>query len=109
MGKSNKEVRKEYDEKVKNIPNLLDYSKTLEEQAVQAFELRNAYRKEARNEMENQEERAILEKVRPNLTFDDMVKHKMLDKHLSLEDAYRDIISSASITNKEVDDRFKKE
>ncbi|HOU00596.1 MAG TPA: hypothetical protein PLE00_07960 [Anaerolineaceae bacterium] len=105
----NIEVRRMYAKKVSNIPNLLDYSKSLREQAIQAFELRNAYRTEARNMMEDQAARAILDKVKPNLTFDEMIKHKTLDKHLTLEEAYRDIIKSASTTNKEVDDRLKKE
>jgi len=32
-----------------------------------------------------------------------------LDKHLTLEEAYRDIIKSASTTNKEVDEQLNKE
>jgi len=105
----NKEVRRIYSENVRNIPNLLDHSKSLREQAIQAFELRNAYRTEARKLMEDQTSRAILDKARPNPTFDEMVKHKILDKHLTLEEAYRDIIKSASTTNKEVDEQLNKE
>jgi len=105
----NKKVRKKYIESVSNIPNLLDKTKDLQEQAIQAFDLRNTYRTNARNAMKDQETRSLLDKARPNPTFEEMLRHKMLDKGLSHEDALRDIILSATTTNKRVDDLFAKD
>ncbi|NMA11634.1 MAG: hypothetical protein GX933_00405 [Chloroflexi bacterium] len=103
---SNKDVRQMYIEKIQNIPNLIDRTKSLREQAIQAFELRNMYRTIARNAMFDQETKALLEKMRPNPTFEEMLRHKTEDKGLSYKDALRDIIRTASTTNKEVDGMF---
>ncbi len=105
----NKNVRKQYIESVSKIPELIDKKKSLKDQALQAFELRNTYRTNARNAMKDQEARAILDKARPNLSFEELLNHKMFDKGLSYEDALRDIIRSASTTNKKVDDLFPKD
>ena len=105
----NKDVRKQYLESVSKIPELIDKNKSLKDQAIQAFELRNTYRTNARNAMKDQDARAILDKAKPNLSFEELLNHKMLDKGLSYEDALRDIIRSASTTNKKVDDLFTKD
>lgn len=103
---NNKDVRQMYIEKIQNIPNLIDRTKSLREQAIQAFELRNRFRTEARNAMIDQEAKATLEKMRPNPTFEEMLRHKTEDKGLSYKDALRAIIKMASTTNKEVDGMF---
>lgn len=104
----NREVRKIYSEKVRNIPNLLDEN-CLQELAIQAFELRNACRTETRNLMKDQDARTILEMAMPNKTFDELLGHKIHDKHLTYKESLYDIIKSATTTNKEVDDRLKEE
>ena len=45
----NQSVREWYCMRVHDIPNLIDYAKTPEEQARQAFDLRNKYKRDARN------------------------------------------------------------
>lgn len=108
MQSDNEEVREFYNNKVQNIPNLLD-EKCLKKLAIKASELRNEIRTEARNLMEDKEERVILDKARPNLTFDELLERKMNIKCLTYKQALYDIIVSALVTNKKVNDRFKKE
>lgn len=85
-----------------NIPNLINTNKSIEEQAMQAHELRNKYRTQARDLMKNQEERKQLDIDKPNISFEDLILSKMKRKGKSREEAIKDILKTATKTNKEV-------
>lgn len=86
----------------KNIPNLIDKSKDIEAQAREAHGLRNKYRTEARNMMMDQVTRAELDKESPNKSFDELLDYKMGKKNITREEAIKDIIKTATKTNKKV-------
>ncbi|SHI90424.1 phage putative head morphogenesis protein, SPP1 gp7 family [Clostridium amylolyticum] len=100
---SNLLTRKWYKWHDENIPNLIDTSKTIQEQARQAHELRNTYRIQARDLMKDQEERKNLDTKHPNPSFEELIEHKKLKYGLSNEEAYVDIIRSSQTTNKKYD------
>lgn len=99
---SNEEVRKWYINHDKNIPNLIDQTAPIEEQARQACELRNYFRTTARDLMLDQETRKQLDVSRPNKSFDELLEDKMLRKGLTREEAALDILKTSTKTNKEV-------
>ncbi|MEA5134644.1 MAG: minor capsid protein [Candidatus Fimivivens sp.] len=101
-----KETRIWYDAHDKRIPNLIDRTRSIEEQARQAHELRNLYRTQARELMKNQELRKILDETRPNKSFEEMLAHKMQGKGLTREQALEDIVKTAATPNKEVNKKF---
>ena len=96
-------VRQWYKKKDEEIPNLIDSSKSLEEQAKQAHNLRNTYRTAARDLMSDQEERKKLDKDQPNISFEDLLAKKREKYGLTGDDAYKDILRSSTTTNKEFD------
>ena len=100
---SNQKTREWYKWHDENIPNLLDKTKTTEEQAKKAHELRNNYRSQARDLMKDQAAREELDRKHPDPTFEDLLEHKQLKYGLSLEEAYKDIIRSSQTTNKKYD------
>lgn len=102
----NKSVREWYDVNVHDIPNQIDTTKSIEEQAQQAFELRNKYKHEARGAMSDKETVAELEKEHPAPTFEELVQSKMKRKGMTREEAVEDILKTASKTNKNVDELF---
>ena len=73
-----------------------------EEKARKAFEARNRNRMHARDLMENQEKRAMLERDEPNRTFEELLADKMKRKGLTREEAVRDIIETAGKTRRSV-------
>lgn len=95
------EVRKWYIEQDKNIPNLIDRTKTLKEQAQQACRLRNQYKYQARELMKDQELRNKLDKERPIENFE-----YYYDKYSKIygndDDVYKAIIDSSTRPNKQV-------
>ncbi|WP_302760050.1 hypothetical protein [Christensenella hongkongensis] len=93
-------AREWYYNKVVDIPKLVDRSLSFEEQAKQAFELRNLYRKQTRGLMADVENRMKLERKRPNLTFDELLQKKMKTKHMTKEEAVEDIYLTATKLNK---------
>jgi len=97
-----KEVRLWYIEKNKNIPNLIDKTKPLKEQARQAFDLRNENMINARLMMSDREEAKRLNNDEPIKTFEEMLKHKKETYGLIGDAAYRDIIGSSRTTRKSV-------
>lgn len=101
-----KKIREWYVENVSNIPKLIDRSKPIYEQARQAYELRNKYKHEARLAMMDKEMVELLEKNRPVLSFEELIDRKMMNKHLSYEEAVRDILETASKTNSDVNKEF---
>lgn len=99
----NKEVRLWYKEQDSKIPDLIDKTKTLEEQAKQACELRNKYKQQARDMMKNQELRKYLDQQEKPKSFDELVLHKKEKYGLTNEEAYTDVIRSSTTTNKKYD------
>jgi hypothetical protein len=70
---SNVEVRQWYLNQEARIPELIDSTALLEQQARQAVDLRNVFRSAARNAMADQEAAAMLRTTNPNLTWDQVV------------------------------------
>ena len=103
---SNREIRALYDAQVKSIPQQIDRNRSLEEQARQAHALRAYYRTQARDMMQDQAERELLDIDRPALSFEALVEDKMRRKRLTQEEAYEDIIQTAKKTNRMVNTFF---
>lgn len=99
----NKTVRLWYKAKNQMIPEEVDKTRTLREQAIEACNRRNENRTLARELMKDSESRKQLDRNRPNKTFDELLRHKIEDFGLSETDAYRDIIRSSATTNEEFD------
>lgn len=98
----NKEVRLWYKTHNENIPNLLDKTKPLREQARQAFEMRNKNRTNARELMKDIELKKELEHTKSNKDFDYYFK-KYKTGNKTDEEVYREIIKKSTITNAEAD------
>lgn len=97
-----RETREWYIAHDKNIPNLIDKTKSVETQARQAHSLRNKYRTEARNMMKDQIKRAELDIKSPNKSFNELLEYKMGNKKITKDEAMQDIIKTATKTNKMV-------
>ena len=98
----NTDVRRWYVDNVSHIPDSIDKSLPFEEQARLAFEARNRLRTEARNMMADEETRKMLDKLRPNKTFEELIESKMKRKGMTREEAIRDIYETATKTNADV-------
>lgn len=103
---SNKQAREWYLEHDARIPLLIDQKASVEEQARQAFELRNLYREITRDLMKDQKAREELDKKHPNWTFEGLVAYKMENKKFSREEAIADILETATKTNAAVNAKF---
>lgn len=101
----NKEVRIWYKHKDEQIPDVLDKKMGLEDQAKKAHELRNQYRTQARDLMKDLKARAELDKIKPNLTFEQLLEWKKEKYGLTGDAAYKDIIRSSTTTNKKYDEK----
>ncbi|CBL17846.1 phage minor capsid protein [Ruminococcus champanellensis] len=102
----NQHIREWYYANVGDIPNQIDRSKSREEQARQAYTLRNQYKHQARAAMSDEETAKMLEETRPVIPFDELLESKMRRKGLSKEEAMEDIIQTASKTNADVNKEF---
>ena len=91
---SNIDARKWYLEQEAKIPDLIHDSLPLEQQARQAFELRNQYRTQARELMSDRQLAESLYVTDPNLTWEQIIQ-KQIDKGLSGDDIYKAIIESS--------------
>lgn len=91
---SDVEARQWYLEQEAKIPNMIDDSLPLEQQAKQAFELRNQFRTQARELMSNRQLAESLNITDPNLTWEQIIQ-KQIDKGLTGDDIYKAIIESA--------------
>ena len=100
------EVRKWYLAHDKTIPDLIDKSLPVEQQAKQAFELRNKFRTQARNLMANQEKRRELDITDPNRTFEELITSKMERKNMTREQAIEDVLKTATKTRKSVNKKL---
>lgn len=99
----NKEVRLWYKSQDEKIPDMVNKAQPLKEQAVQAFNLRNEHRTQARELMKDKEARAELDKAHMNPSFEQIMEHKKKKYGLTDEEAYQDIIRSSATTNKKYD------
>ena len=94
-------MRKWYLEHEAMIPDLLDKNLSIEEQAKQAFYLRNQFRTEARELMADRNLAEQLYLTDKNLTWEEIVQ-KQIDKGLSGDAIYREIIRSSQRSRKSV-------
>jgi len=98
---SDVDVRSWYLSQEAKIPELIDYSKSLKEQAYQAFSLRNQYRTAARELMADRIKAEALYITDTNPTWTQIIQ-KQMDKGLSGDDVYREIIKSSQRSRKSV-------
>ena len=98
----NKEVRMWYKAHDGKIPDLIDRTQSLEQQARQACELRNNNRSNARELMEDQAYRRRLDKERPNRAFEYYYNKYKADGKTDVE-VYKTIIYKSTQTNKDYD------
>lgn len=96
---SDKDSRMWYNIKVRKILSLIDESKTLEEQAREAFDLRNKYKHQAREMMVDQEKRKRLD-MEKDKTFEQLIEEKRVKYGVDGDDVYRQILGSSKRTNK---------
>ena len=101
---SNRAARKWYLAHVKRIPEVVDHSQSIEEQARQAYELRIAYRTQTRDLMRDQIARKRLDEKHPSKTFEELLEDKMQRKGLTREQAIWDIYKTAVKTNSGVNE-----
>lgn len=99
---SNLAVREWYVEHDKRIPRMIDKKAPVEDQARQAFDLRNKYKLEARNMMRDQAERAELDAATPLTSFEEFIQSKMERKGLTRSEALADTVKTSTKTNKKV-------
>lgn len=99
---SDVEARKWYIEQNNKIPTLIDRTKTLEEQARQACDMRNNNRTIARDLMKDQNKRKALDISDPTIPFEELVQKKMSAKGISYEEAIADIVQTATKTRRSV-------
>ena len=102
---SNADVRKWYDYHDRHIGERIDKTKTIEDQAHQAHELRNTYKFQARELMADQEKRKELDRDHPLRDFEYYYSkyEKMYD---SDEEVFKAIINSSMRPNKSVNQMF---
>ena len=105
----NKEVRLWYKAHDENIPNLIDKTQTLEQQARQACTLRNTNRTNTRDLMKDQKLRKELDIKYPNLPYEFYYKKYKTDKETgkiySDDEVNRKIIEKSTTTNKKADEK----
>jgi len=102
----NQSIREWYVANVSNIPNQVDQSKSIEEQARQAFNLRNQLKHEARVAMTDIETAQFLEETRPAPTFEQLLQGKMKRKGFTYSGAVEDILETSSKTNADANKEF---
>ncbi|NLG05980.1 MAG: hypothetical protein GX567_19455, partial [Clostridia bacterium] len=95
------ETRRWYLDAETKIPNLIDRTQPLEQQAMQASALRNQVRTQAREAMTNRELANSLFGLRPNMTWDEVVQ-KYIDKGYVGDELYQEIIKAALRSNPSV-------
>ena len=107
IGKSdNQHIREWYVANVQAIPDQIDPKLSIEAQAKAAFDLRNLLKRKARVAMSDVETADYLEKKFPIMSFEEKIIDKMERKGITREEAIRDILKTASKTNKNVDKEF---
>lgn len=105
----NKEARLWYKAHDENIPNLIDKTQTLEQQARQACTLRNTNRTNTRDLMKDQKLRKELDMKYPNLPYEFYYKKYKTDKETgkiySDDEVNKKIIEKSTTTNKKADEK----
>lgn len=104
--RDNQHVREWYVANVLDIPNQIDRSKPLIDQARQAYALRTQYKHAARAAMADTETAKLLDEERPALTFEELLDRKMRFKGMTKDEAIKDILKTASKTNGNVNKEF---
>ncbi|WP_172200541.1 DUF6531 domain-containing protein [Niveibacterium sp. COAC-50] len=99
---SNVEARQWYLAQDAQILNRIDSSASLESQARQAFDLRNANRTQAREFMSDRVTADRLIREEPNMTWNQMLEYQRRNKGLTGDDAYRSILQSSKKTRASV-------
>ena len=100
-----KNARIWYINQLKQIPDYIDTTLPLEKQARQAFELRNAFKAQARNLMNNWQMVEILDQMEPAATWLQMIQ-KGIEKGKTGDDIYKYIIDASQRSNAEVNKLF---
>ena len=103
---SNEDIRKWYYVNIHDIPNRIDYSLSIEQQAKQASDIRNQIKLEARKAMQNKELAKELNIKEKPKTLEQLIDSKMYRYKFTREEALNDIIRSAAITNESVDNEL---
>lgn len=103
---SNSSARKWYIAHDKKIPDLIDKSLPIEQQARQACDLRNQFRTQARDLMRNQIARKQLDITDPNKSFEELILDKMERKELTRDEAIIDILKTSTKTRKSINTKF---
>lgn len=106
MNWDNKSVRQWYVNNCNEIINKIDKTASVEQQAKEAFLLRNEYKVQARRLMSDRKAAKKLMDERPLKSFDELLKDKMKRKGLTREEAAVDILKTATKTNKDVNNSF---
>ena len=103
----NKTVREWYIYQSEWIHSQISTELPIEERARQAFELRNQYRRQARDLMADQELRRKLDREDPLWAWEALIAHKMQKRPgISREDAVRSIYESAVRSRRSVNEKF---
>jgi hypothetical protein len=89
------DVRMKYLNAESEMDSLAPTHLTLVDEAEWYFNYRNYLRSRARYLMADRDEAINLALTEPNYTFDELIQHKIVDKGLSGDDIYIDIINSA--------------
>ena len=100
---SNEEARRWYLDQEAKIPDLNDRTKSPEQQARQAFKLRNQIRIEARELMADRELADHLNATKPNLTWEQVVS-KYSERGLSGDALWHAIMESSTRSNPAVNE-----
>lgn len=102
---SNGEVRSWYNAHDKDIFSHIDTCKPLKDQAMQAHELRNGYKQQARNMMQNTKAAEQLNTERPLLDFD-YYFDKYSKQYQTEDEVYKAILDSSTRPNHQVNKQF---
>ena len=102
----NKTVREWYIYQSDWIHSQISTELPIEEQARQAFELRNKYRRQARDLMADQELRERLDREKPMREWESIVADKMRRKRMSRQEAVEDIYRTAIKSNEGVNKKL---
>lgn len=100
----NKEARLWYKSQIENIPNMINKSLPMEKLARESCELRRTFKRQTRDLMKDIKAKEWLDENKPIKTFEELLEYKINIKHLSYEDAIKDIAGTAVKSNKEVND-----
>ena len=102
----NKTVREWYIYQSDWIHSQISTELPIEERARQAFELRNKYRRQARDLMADQELRERLDREKPMREWESIVADKMRRKGMSRQEAVEDIYRTAIKSNEDVNKKL---